>query len=238
MTITISPAEGADTKAIILLNELAFPTTYAALYGGRLKPEAIEAQVAERLKSLLKEEETNNNQEKPPLKRPFAFKAVDDETGELVGEARWMVFYEDEKLTKTIQEEALERVKTPSPQLQIEPMKAWSRMLSKVKREVIPVSETGVEVINEEDLDKVTALRKRVYLHVLAVHPDHQRKGIGRKLLQWGLDEADRLGMIAYLEASTAGRKLYEDTGFESVKDVALDMTPFGGLDEIPLTVS
>ncbi|OKL64432.1 hypothetical protein UA08_01109 [Talaromyces atroroseus] len=239
MKVTISPAEPAESRAIIELNEHAFQSTYDVLFDGRLKPETLDALAESRVKQLLKASEEVKAQTGPLSKRFFAFKAVDDETGEIVGEARWMIYYEDETLTKTIEEEQTERVTPPTPQMNVEANRAFQKVLSTVKRLVLEVPDAQQQKDSKErDLNEVKKLRKRVYLHVLAVHPNHQKKGIGRKLLQWGLDEADRLGLIAYLEASNEGRPLYEQSGFEAVKKVSMDLTPLGSTGEIPLTAA
>lgn len=56
------------------------------------------------------------------------------------------------------------------------------------------------------------------YLEVLGVHPDHQRRGLGRRLLRPVLEQADRTGAACYLE--TAERRnvtYYEQSGFSVV---------------------
>ena len=52
---------------------------------------------------------------------------------------------------------------------------------------------------------------KAVHLNTLAVLPEYSRKGIGSKLLVWGLDKADELRLDSFLEASVMGRGLYEN---------------------------
>jgi len=52
-------------------------------------------------------------------------------------------------------------------------------------------------------------------LNVLAVDPKYHRKGIGAIHLKWGLDQADELGLPAFLEASPYGQPLYAKWGFE-----------------------
>ncbi|CAG7919394.1 unnamed protein product [Penicillium olsonii] len=53
-------------------------------------------------------------------------------------------------------------------------------------------------------------------LDLCAVDPAHQRKGIAKQLVQWGLDEALRRGIPeAITEASSMGRHVYENMGFK-----------------------
>jgi len=52
-------------------------------------------------------------------------------------------------------------------------------------------------------------------LAVLGVDPNQQRRGIGKLLLQWGLDQADRDGTEAYLVATAEGKPLYQANGFK-----------------------
>lgn len=65
--------------------------------------------------------------------------------------------------------------------------------------------------------------KAHVLLHILATDPAHHRRGVGSKSLEWGLGEADRLGVVAYLEASRIGRPLYEKWGFEPVSNFDFD---------------
>ena len=45
--------------------------------------------------------------------------------------------------------------------------------------------------------------------NVIAVAPEHQRKGIGAMLLKWGMDRATEDGVPVWLCASPAGMRLY-----------------------------
>ena len=54
------------------------------------------------------------------------------------------------------------------------------------------------------------------HVGLMAVHPDSQRQGIGRSLMQFLLDKLDRQGVPRVtLDASKMGRPLYEQLGFE-----------------------
>lgn len=63
-------------------------------------------------------------------------------------------------------------------------------------------------------------------LDSLGVHPEHQKKGIGRMLLDWGVREASKQGRECYLVATPAGVPLYRSAGFEDVRIVDIFGTP------------
>ncbi|KAJ7815671.1 hypothetical protein B0H14DRAFT_2681265 [Mycena olivaceomarginata] len=67
---------------------------------------------------------------------------------------------------------------------------------------------------------------------LLAVDPVYQYQGVGQTLLQWGLDQAATESLDVYLEASDAGKRLYEKNGFELVgwNILADEKTPGGSL--------
>ncbi|PNS20578.1 hypothetical protein CAC42_305 [Sphaceloma murrayae] len=74
--------------------------------------------------------------------------------------------------------------------------------------------------------------RPYLYLKSIATHPDHQRKGAGKVMMRWGLRKADDLGVPAYLEASEAGRRLYEQSGFEAKGYLDWDAKKFDGIND------
>ncbi|TRX89378.1 hypothetical protein FHL15_009676 [Xylaria flabelliformis] len=57
---------------------------------------------------------------------------------------------------------------------------------------------------------------------VWPVHPDHQRRGAGRLLMQWGIDVAEKTGLPIYLESTVPGNSLYEAMGFEQLTHVQI----------------
>ncbi len=66
------------------------------------------------------------------------------------------------------------------------------------------------------------------YLEVLGVRPDHQRKGLGARLIQPVLERADRDGVDCLLETSDRAKvPYYERFGFEVVDD-QLQLVPDG----------
>ncbi|PWY71036.1 hypothetical protein BO70DRAFT_382215 [Aspergillus heteromorphus CBS 117.55] len=76
---------------------------------------------------------------------------------------------------------------------------------------------------------KLLNTRETLILKELYVRPEFQRQGLGGALVQWGIDEADRLGLQAYTEASPDGYGLYVRFGLEEVDRVTVDLEPWGG---------
>lgn len=59
--------------------------------------------------------------------------------------------------------------------------------------------------------------RKHWYLELIATRPEFQGKGAAGMLMRWGLEKADEEGVETYLEASPAGKPIYEHFGFQEV---------------------
>ena len=66
-------------------------------------------------------------------------------------------------------------------------------------------------------------------LNSLATHPDHQGRGAGRLLLDWGVRKADDEQLVTYLDATQVAKPIYEKRGFEVRKAVEWDRTVWGG---------
>ena len=58
-------------------------------------------------------------------------------------------------------------------------------------------------------------------LEILAVNPAAQGLGVGKALLAWGFERADKDQLPIYLEATVAGKPVYERSLFEAVGDIA-----------------
>jgi ribosomal protein S18 acetylase RimI-like enzyme len=58
------------------------------------------------------------------------------------------------------------------------------------------------------------------YLNVIGVHPDHQRKGYGRMMIERMLKRIDSEGLPTYLDTNSAKNiTIYRKFGFEVVKE-------------------
>ena len=69
-------------------------------------------------------------------------------------------------------------------------------------------------------------------LNLMSVHPKHRRQGIGRLLMQWGLDKASELGLESWMEASEGWKLLYETLGFRVVIKITADTSRVNPSDE------
>ena len=62
-------------------------------------------------------------------------------------------------------------------------------------------------------------------LELLAVHPEHQRPGAGRSLVEWGTRRADQQGFAAVVESTPVARQLYERSGLKTqIERMAFDI--------------
>jgi GNAT superfamily N-acetyltransferase len=59
-------------------------------------------------------------------------------------------------------------------------------------------------------------------LAAVGVHPAYQRRGIGGRLMKWGIDTAESMQLPIYTEASVPGLPLYLRNGFERLTHVSL----------------
>ena len=78
-----------------------------------------------------------------------------------------------------------------------------------------------------------------IFMRLLVVLPAYQGKGIGTRLLRWGLEQADQLGVKVWIDASPAGLGLYKKLGWEEVSTLEIGLKEWGGKEgEVDLTVS
>jgi len=60
-------------------------------------------------------------------------------------------------------------------------------------------------------------------LDYLAVHPQHQGKGVGTALVESGMREAEKLGLDIFIQAMKAGLGVYRRLGFHVEKEFIED---------------
>lgn len=69
------------------------------------------------------------------------------------------------------------------------------------------------------------------FMNILAVRKQYQRLGLGRQLLAPVLRMADAEGKKAYIEASAAGKPLYEKFGWRRIDDLDVDLSAAKGFE-------
>lgn len=91
---------------------------------------------------------------------------------------------------------------------------------------MLPLESCNKSFVNEQLL----RLQASLYLGItdVYVHPDYRRQGIGARLTKVPLEEADKLGLPVYIEATAEGGKLYISLGFEIKKELSHDLAPYG----------
>ncbi|KAJ6488017.1 hypothetical protein C8R45DRAFT_1074476 [Mycena sanguinolenta] len=57
----------------------------------------------------------------------------------------------------------------------------------------------------------------QIHLQALGTHPSFTRRGLAKALCRWGMDRADKDGIVATLVASPMGRDVYPRFGFEEL---------------------
>lgn len=63
----------------------------------------------------------------------------------------------------------------------------------------------------------------------MVVKPEWQRRGIGSRLLTWGIKQADGLGLPCWLNASPQGLGLYLKHGWREAETLTFDLSAYGG---------
>ncbi|KAI0203192.1 acyl-CoA N-acyltransferase [Astrocystis sublimbata] len=129
----------------------------------------------------------------------YPIKCVDTDTGAIVGMACWDIFWKPGDVN------------------------AWQH----------PGGAVWLDGEDRETADKILVpiwdvhkelfgYHKHIYLPTIAVHPDYQRRGAGRMLMQWGVEVAEQLGLPIYLESTGPGNSLYRAMGFEQLTHVQI----------------
>jgi predicted N-acetyltransferase YhbS len=143
-----------------------------------------------------------------PKPESFVFKCVDTELdNKLIAIAKWAI-YEQQRSA-----EEVDKAFAPRPTMPEDNVEARAEFMQ------------GIYKARQETVGG----QPHVILEVLICHPDHQKRGAGRKLIQWGLDKADDLELPLYLEGSLSGVRLYRSVGFEAVGEIHFDSTKYGG---------
>ncbi|GES62065.1 GNAT family acetyltransferase [Aspergillus terreus] len=161
-------------------------------------------------------------------------KAIDDATGEIVGWSWWSV-HTDAATHMAAAKAAEERVNRV-PKNSISPA-LWRDMriaVNAMRKQWITEKPAAGKDVSAMTYIRFTPWNRDAHsclvLQVLVTRPSYQRRGVGKALVMAGVEEANRLGLSAWLEATPAGHGLYQKCGFRDVgQPVEMDLRQYGG---------
>lgn len=91
--------------------------------------------------------------------------------------------------------------------------------------QLIGSMQTRRRQVLQEKAEPQSAQKSVMILDLCAMDPEFQRRGIASRLVQWGLEEARRLGDIeAITEASRMGRSVYKRLGFQEIEEIQYEV--------------
>ncbi|KAJ0420358.1 acyl-CoA N-acyltransferase [Aspergillus carlsbadensis] len=162
--------------------------------------------------------------------RPTLFKVTDTATGEIIGVAHWTIHTDDEEVTQSVADAVADIVDASIPEMNRDAVRGFYTMVTEGKRDVLRVDVPVCGVYGRRGPGyPVVKMTRRVELDTVFVHPDYRRRGVATRLLEWGIEQAERLGLLVYLEATEEGRRVYERVGFEVVRVERFDAAWFWG---------
>ncbi|KAI8935549.1 hypothetical protein NX059_008119 [Plenodomus lindquistii] len=122
----------------------------------------------------------------------YTIKCVDTETGHVVGMALWDIYL------------------TPSDWKKSDI--SWLQGKEKERAEALISPLWNVR-------EQLWANERYLYCHVIAVHPKHQRRGIGELLFKYGIGLAEQAQLPIYVESSKEAQRLYEKMSCRLLKE-------------------
>lgn len=149
-------------------------------------------------------------------------KAVDDETGQILGFVCWGFRLHPQPPQPTAEESAMEQdiAKGPSTAVPEDDEKAVSPDLDAIAQ----LEElTSSHLANYQQRIMSPATRA-MYITSVSVHPAHHGRGVGTALIKHGTDRADREGVFCWVHSSEAGTAMFHKCGFEVDETLDIDL--------------
>ncbi|KAM0263532.1 hypothetical protein ACHAQJ_001151 [Trichoderma viride] len=214
-TYAIAPCNAADGHALSRNNMSAFweiPNWVLTWRNTTLEEHIIT--VAKRYpRRLITDRETSRHQ-----------KAVDPETGRLLGYARWIL--PASFATAVDGEPAWPEAVVPAvgPEEEAEIRRVadatpWN-----------PIEESdSLDIAVREIKDKIMQKKQYLCLDFLAVHPENQGKGIATLLVQSGMKQAEKMGLDIFILACKPAWGIYSRLGFRVEEELIQDDSMYGG---------
>ncbi|KAF2747096.1 hypothetical protein M011DRAFT_381004, partial [Sporormia fimetaria CBS 119925] len=207
-TLTVSPLQPSEAHLYQEIRHETFrPTINKILYTREPSPETQSAIIAKTASDI-------RDGVLYMVCRDTSLPSTSTTTSNIIAGARWRYIGSHPPRPRTEAEISADlTVPEPYPESHAETYRAFFSLFNDNRREIM-------------------GDRPYMVLETLVTHPDHHRRGAGSKLVKWGVEEADRLGVEGYVEASEMGAPLYERYGFREVKRVEMDLRRTGGGEE------
>ena len=141
-----------------------------------------------------------------------------DPNNKIVGVASWRFYLKNRTEAEIEAEEKESEDRGHQPDVNVPLAEEFFGTISKCKKEVV-------------------GGKAYILLNMIATLPEHHRRGVGAMHLKWGNEQADKLGLLSYLEASPMGRPLYERMGYEVVRELPFDARAWGLDRDLPHVV-
>ncbi|OCK74599.1 acyl-CoA N-acyltransferase [Lepidopterella palustris CBS 459.81] len=202
MPLRLLPMELEDCHEWVRIRSIAYRGPTSTIVHHRRMSDASFAKVVEGQKKEFYEPGT------------WHWKVVDMDSGEMVAAARWCAQNFSKSDTEIVRSGSDDTDDNEPPYIPPEVnVPALSALLG-------PLRQAGEEIMGA---------RPYLMLDTLSTLPEHQRRGAGSMILKWGVEKADEMGVEMYLTSSSMARPLYERWGFEVVRELQFDRTPWGG---------
>ena len=210
MPLELHPLQEADVDAYTEIMWQAFrPDVMGLMYPNGYTDAAREHSKAGTLKTWRKHPEKVKK-----LKVIDTALPDDDPYGKIVGVSDWLFYPKERTEAELAEEEAESKEGGFPPDSNHELLKAFFPIMTNAKKDHL-------------------GGKPHIRCHILVTHPHHHRRGAGAMQLRWGFEQADKLGVPVWLEASPIGRPLYEREGFETVGWLPFDARDWGSEKEL-----
>ncbi|KAL6234524.1 acyl-CoA N-acyltransferase [Aspergillus navahoensis] len=158
--------------------------------------------------------------------------AVDEDTGALVGCARWLLPATGDQDQDRGKDKPAESASGAESELETESESTSLPLPEGTNRAVYDgffetLKEKAKSHLRDDD----------IVLEFLATLPEYQGNGVGKALLRWGMEQADRQQRRIYLEATREGYPVYEKCGWRGVERIEIDYGRWGGEGSQELTL-
>ncbi|CEJ82753.1 hypothetical protein VHEMI02801 [[Torrubiella] hemipterigena] len=152
-------------------------------------------------------------------------KAVDQDTGKIVGHGGWAFPRVD---PATIPRQG------PSDEKPAALQEKTPETAAKQEKSEAPVGGRIDELHALEDKDMQEWMTEQVpsdkpcmIIACLMVHPEYQSRGVGSALIQHGNKTADQLGLSIYVHSSDQAWKAYSKFGFTTMRELDIDLDEY-----------